>query len=127
MLTNQKRLETATKVNKRFVSITKPVDASDAVRKSDLLNLYVNIPIKKENAFKYLMDNNEGIADQNITIHGINNYNNSIHFYNKKSYSVTVTRTPGSNNCDSIISFNTLSLDDNDYSLIIEWFHPAKI
>ena len=27
---------------------------------------------------------------------------------------------------DSIISFNTLSLDDNGYSLIIEWFHPEK-
>ena len=112
--------------NHKIRNLQKPVDASDAVRKSDLLNLYVNIPIKKENAFKYLMDNNEGIEEQNITIHGINNYNNSIHFYNKKAYYVAVTKTPGSNNYDSIISFNTLSLDDNDYCLIIEWFHPEK-
>ena len=112
--------------NHKIRNLQKPVDAKNAVRKLDLLNLYVNIPIKKENTFKYLMDNNEGIAEQNITIHGINNYNNSIHFYNKKAYSVTVTRTPGSNNYDSIISFNTLSLDDNGYSLIIEWFHPEK-
>ena len=35
-------------------------------------------------------------------------------------------KTSGSNNYDSIISFNTLSLDDDDYSLIIEWYHPER-
>ena len=84
------------------------------------------MPVKKENAFKYLMDNNESIAEQNIRIIGLTNFKNSPQLYKKTSYSVRKIKTSGSNNYYSIISFNSLTIDNDDYSLIIEWYHPER-
>ena len=101
--------------NHRIRNLQKPINLNGGVRKSDLINIYVDMPVKKENAFKYLMDNNESIAEQNIRIIGLTNFQNLPQLYKKTAYAVRKIKTCGLNNYDSIISFNTLTLDNDDY------------
>ena len=69
--------------NHRIRNLQKPINLNDGVRKSDLFNIYVDMPVQKQNAFNYLMDNNESIAEQNIRIIGLTSFQNSPQLYKK--------------------------------------------
>ena len=56
-----------------------------------------------------------------INIIGLENYQSSIHQYNKQAIKLTLTYT--NNNYDSQISFNTSSLNNENYTAVFEFYH----
>ena len=69
------------------------------------------IPSHHENAFKYLLDQDESSSERNIIVNGIVDFNGSPH-------------TSGTQNYDSQIGINIFSLPVGKYSIIMEYFWP---
>ena len=76
-----------------------------------------------ENAFKYLLDQDESSSERNIIVNGIADFNGSPH-KNKKAYSIDLVYTPGTQNYDSKIGINLYPLPIGKYTVIMEYYFP---
>ena len=71
----------------------------EALLKSHLVSSHI------ENAFKYLLDQDESSSEKNIIVNGIQDFNGSPH-KNKKAYDIDLIYTSGTQNYDSKIGIN---------------------
>ena len=92
----------------------------EALLKSHLVSSHI------ENAFKYLLDQDESSSEKNIIVNGIQDFNGSPH-KNKKAYSIDLVHTPGTQNYDSKIGINLYSLPIGKYTIIMEYYFPEDI
>ena len=92
----------------------------EALLKSHLVSSHI------ENAFKYLLDQDESSSEKNIIVNGIQDFNGSPH-KNKKAYSIDLVYTPGTQNYDSKIGINLYSLPIGKYTIIMEYYFPEDI
>ena len=98
--------------NFQIKNLDPPTEDQDAVNKKYLQNELLNshlIPSHKENAFKYLLDQDESSSERNIIVNGIVDFNGSPH-KNKKAYNIDLVYTQGTQNYDSQIGINIFSL-----------------
>ena len=76
-----------------------------------------------ENAFKYLLDQDESSSERDIIVNGIADFNGSPH-KNKKAYSIDLVYTPGKQNYNSKIGINLYPLPIGKYTVIMEYYFP---
>ena len=79
-----------------------------------------------ENAFKYLLDQDESSSERNIIVNGIQDYNGSPH-KNKKAYDIDLIYTSGTQNYDSKIGINLYPLPVGKFTIIMEYHFPEDI
>ena len=112
--------------NFQIKNLASPTAAQDALNKkyfdeellkSHLTSSYV------ENAFKYLLDQDESSSEQNIIVNGIVDFDNSPH-KNKKAYDIDLVYTPGTQNYNSLIAINLYPLPIGKYTIIVEYYFP---
>ena len=112
--------------NFQIKNLALPTDAKDAINKKyfdeELLNSHLTSSYI-ENAFKYLLDQDESSSEQNIIVNGIVEFANSPH-KNKKAYSIDLVYTPGTQNYNSLIAINLYPLPIGKYTIIIEYYFP---
>ena len=112
--------------NFQIKQLKTPTEDKDAINKKyfedELLKSHL-IPSHRENAFKYLLDQDESSSERNIIVNGIVDFNGSPH-KNKKAYSIVLVYTSGTQNYDSQIGINIFSLPVGKYSIIMEYFWP---
>ena len=112
--------------NFQIKQLKTPTEDKDAINKKyfedELLKSHL-IPSHRENAFKYLLDQDESSSERNIIVNGIVDFNLSPH-KNKKAYSIDLVYTSGTQNYDSQIGINIFSLPVGKYSIIMEYFWP---
>ena len=112
--------------NFQIKQLKTPTEDKDAINKKyfedELLKSHL-IPSHRENAFKYLLDQDESSSERNIIVNGIVDFNGSPH-KNKKAYSIDLVYTSGTQNYDSQIGINNFSLPVGKYSIIMEYFWP---
>ena len=112
--------------NFQIKQLKTPTDAQDAVNKKyfdeELLNSHL-LPSHIENSFKYLLDQDESSSERNITVNGIQDFNNSPH-KNKKAYGIDLVYTAGTQNYDSKIGINLYPLPIGKYTIIMEYYFP---
>ena len=112
--------------NFQIKNLASPTAAQDALNKkyfdeellkSHLTSSYI------ENAFKYLLDQDESSSERNIIVNGIVEFANSPH-KNKKAYSIDLVYTPGTQNYNSLIAINLYPLPIGKYTIIVEYYFP---
>ena len=112
--------------NFQIKQLKTPTDAQDAVNKKyfdeQLLNSHL-LPSHIENAFKYLLDQDESSSERNIIVNGIVDFNGSPH-KNKKVYSIDLVYTKGTQNYNSKIGINLYPLPIGKYTIIMEYYFP---
>ena len=106
-----------------------PPDVQDAINKKyfdeELLKSHL-LPSHIENAFKYLLDQDESSPERNIIVNGIQDYNGSPH-KNKKAYDIDLIYTSGTQNYDSKIGINLYPLPVGKFTIIMEYYFPEDI
>ena len=106
-----------------------PTDVHDAINKKyfdeELLKSHL-LPSHIENAFKYLLDQDESSSERNIIVNGIQDYNGSPH-KNKKAYDIDLIYTSGTQNYDSKIGINLYPLPVGKFTIIMEYYFPEDI
>ena len=114
--------------NFKIKNLAPPTAAQDAVNKKyfdeELLKSHL-ISSHIENAFKYLVEQDESSSERNI-VNGIVDFHNSPH-KNKKAYDIDLVYTAGTQNYDSKIGINLYSLPIGKYSVVMEYFFPEDI
>ena len=112
--------------NFQIKNLASPTAAQDALNKKyfdeELLNSHLTSSYI-ENAFKYLLDQDESSSEQNIIVNGIVEFANSSH-KNKKAYSIDLVYTPGTQNYNSLIAINLYPLPIGKYTIIVEYYFP---
>ena len=112
--------------NFQIKQLKTPTDVQDAINKKyfdeELLKSHL-VSSHIENAFKYLLDQDESSSERNIIVNGIADFNGSPH-KNKKAYSIDLVYTPGTQNYDSKIGINLYSLPIGKYTVIMEYYFP---
>ena len=112
--------------NFQIKQLKTPTDVQDAINKkyfdeellkSHLTSSYI------ENAFKYLLDQDESSSERNIIVNGIQDFNGSPH-KNKKAYSIDLVYITGTQNYNSIIGINLYPLPIGKYTIIMEYYFP---
>ena len=106
-----------------------PTEDKDAINKKyfedELLKSHL-IPSHRENAFKYLLDQDESSSENNIRVNGVVDFNGSPH-KNKKAYSVDFIKdSDGSNDYRSRIGINIFPLATGSYTIIMEYYWPEN-
>ena len=112
--------------NFQIKNLKPPTEDQDAVNKQYLQNELLNshlIPSHKENAFKYLLDQDESSSERNIIVNGIVDFNESPH-KNKKAYDIDLVYTAGTQNYNSKIGINLYPLPIGKYTIIMEYYFP---
>ena len=92
----------------------------EALLKSHLVSSHI------ENAFKYLLNQDESSSERNIIVNGIQDFNGSPH-KNKKAYDIDSIYTSGTQNYDSKIGINLHPLPVGKYTIIMEYYFPEDI
>ena len=92
----------------------------EALLKSHLVSSHI------ENAFKYLLDQDESSSERNIIVHGIQDFDGSPH-KNKKAYDINLIYTSGTRNYDSKIGINLYPLPVGKFTIIMEYYFPEDI
>ena len=115
--------------NFQIKQLKTPTEDKDAINKKyfddELLKSHL-IPSHHENAFKYLLDQDESSSENNISVDGIVDLNGSPH-KNKKAYSVIFTKdSDGSNDYRSRIGINIFPLALGSYTIIMEYYWPEN-
>ena len=112
--------------NFQIKQLKTPTDVQDAINKKyfdeELLKSHL-VSSHIENAFKYLLDQNESSSERNIIVNGIQDFNGSPH-KNKKAYSIDLVYTSGTQNYNSKIGINLYSLPIGKYTVIMEYYFP---
>ena len=112
--------------NNNIIRLKDPVNDDDAVTKKyfkdQLLESHL-LPSHRENAFKYLLDQDESSSERNIIVNGIVDFNGSPH-KNKKAYDIDLVYTQGTQNYDSQIGINIYPLAVGKYTIIMEYYYP---
>ena len=112
--------------NNNIIRLKDPVNDADAVTKKyfedQLLESHL-LPSHRENAFKYLLDQDESSSERNIIVNGIVDFNGSPH-KNKKAYDIDLVYTQGTQNYDSQIGINIYPLAVGKYTIIMEYYFP---
>ena len=112
--------------NHQIKQLKTPTDVQDAINKKyfdeELLNSHLTSSYI-ENAFKYLLDQDESSSERNIIVNGIVEFANSPH-KNKKAYSIDLVYTPGTQNYNSLIGINLYPLPIGKYTIIMEYYFP---
>ena len=112
--------------NFQIKQLKTPTDVQDAINKKyfdeELLKSHL-VSSHIENAFKYLLDQDESSSERNIIVNGIQDFNGSPH-KNKKAYSIDLVYTPGTQNYNSKIGINLYSLPIGKYTVIMEYYFP---
>ena len=112
-ISNLKMLEFNTDAaNKQYID--------EALLKSHLVSSHI------ENAFKYLLDQDESSSEKNIIVNGIQDFNGSPH-KNKKAYDIDLIYTSGTRNYDSKIGINLYPLPVGKFTIIMEYYFPEDI
>ena len=114
--------------NFKIENLNSPIGDKDAVNKKYLNNELIKthlIPSHRENAFKYLLDQDESSTERNIIVNGIVDFNGSPHKH-KKAYSIDLVYTSGTQNYDSQIGINIFTLPVGKYTIIMEYFWPEE-
>ena len=115
--------------NFQIKQLKTPTEDKDAINKKyfedELLKSHL-IPSHRENAFKYLLDQDESSSENNIRVDGIVDFNGSPH-KNKKAYSAIFTKdSDGSNDYRSRIGINIFPLALGSYTIIMEYYWPEN-
>ena len=109
--------------NNQIKQLKPPTNPQDAINKKyfeeELLKSHL-IPSHIENAFKYLLDQDESSSERNIIVNGIVDFNGSPH-KNKKAYSIDFIYSVGTQNYNSKIGINLYSLPIGKYTVIMEY------
>ena len=79
-----------------------------------------------ENAFKYLLDQDETSSERDIIVNGLVDFDESPH-KNKKAYSIDLVYTSGTQNYNSKIGINLYPLRIGKYTIIMEYYFPEDI
>ena len=112
--------------NFQIKNLASPTAATDALNKKyfdeELLKSHL-VSSHIENAFKYLLDQDESSSERNIIVNGIVDFNGSSH-KNKKAYSIDLVYTTGTQNYSSLIGINLYPLPIGKYTIIIEYYFP---
>ena len=116
--------------NHQIRNLKIPINPYDAINKKyfedELLKSHL-IPSHRENAFKYLLDQDESSSENNIRVNGVVDFNGSPH-KNKKAYSVDFIKdSDGSNDYRSRIGINIFPLAVGSYTIIMEYYWPENI
>ena len=115
--------------NNNIIRLKDPVNDADAVTKTffekKLLESHL-LPSHRENAFKYLLDQDESSSERNIIVNGIVDFNESPH-KNKKAYDIDLIYMQGTQNYDSQIGINIYLLPVGKYTIIMEYYYPENI
>ena len=115
--------------NFQIKNLALPTDEKDALNKqyfdeellkSHLTSSYI------ENAFKYLLDQDESSSERNIIVKGIVDFQGSLH-KNKKAYSIDLVYTAGTQNYRSLIAMNLYPLPIGKYTIILEYYFPEDL
>ena len=112
--------------NFQIKQLKTPTDVQDAINKKyfdeELLKSHL-VSSHIENAFKYLLDQDESSSERNIIVNGIQDFNGSPH-KNKKAYSIDLVYTSGTQNYNSKIGINLYPLPIGKYTVIMEYYFP---
>ena len=112
--------------NFQIKQLKTPTDIQDAINKKyfdeELLKSHL-VSSHIENAFKYLLDQDESSSERNIIVNGIQDFSGSPH-KNKKAYDIDLVYTAGTQNYNSKIGINLYSLPIGKYTVIMEYFFP---
>ena len=112
--------------NNNIIRLKDPVNDADAINKKyfedQLLESHL-LPSHHENAFKYLLDQDESSSERRIRVNGIVDFNGSPH-KNKKAYDIDLLYIPGTQNYDSQIGINIYPLAIGKYTIIMEYYFP---
>ena len=115
--------------NFQIKQLKTPTDVQDAINKKyfdeELLKSHL-VSSHIENAFKYLLDQDESSSERNIIVNGIVDFNESPH-KNKKAYSIDLVYTSGTQNYNSKIGINLYPLPIGKYTVIMEYYFPEDI
>ena len=115
--------------NFQIKQLKTPTDVQDAINKKyfdeELLKSHL-LPSHIENAFKYLLDQDESSSERNIIVNGIQDFNGSPH-KNKKAYDIDLIYTSGTHNYDSKIGINLYPLPVGKFTIIMEYYFPEDI
>ena len=115
--------------NHQIKNLKTPSEDNDAVTKKyfedQLLQSHL-LPSHKDNAFKYLLDQDESSSERNIIVNGIVDFNESPH-KNKKAYDIDLIYTQGTQNYDSQIGINIYPLPIGKFTIIMEYYYPENI
>ena len=115
--------------NFQIKQLKNPTDVQDAINKKyfdeELLKSHL-VSSHIENAFKYLLDQDESSSERNIIVNGIADFNGSPH-KNKKAYYIDLVYTTGTQNYNSKIGINLYPLPIGKYTVIMEYYFPEDI
>ena len=115
--------------NHNIINLADPTQTTEATNKryvdNQLLNSHL-LPSHRENAFKYLLDQDESSSEQKIIVNGIVDFPESPH-KNKKAYSVDMVYLyPGHHEYVSKIGINIYPLPLGKYTIIMEYYFPEN-
>ena len=115
--------------NFQIKNLASPTAAQDALNKKyfdeELLKSHL-VSSHIENAFKYLLDQDESSSERNIIVNGIVDFDNSPH-KNKKAYDIDLVYTAGTQNYNSLIAINLYPLPIGKYTIIVEYYFPEDL
>ena len=110
----------------KITNLRLPTNDEDAVNKfyiDDTLAKSHLVASSKKNEFVYLDNPDDTSSEYNIVVNSYTNFNSSPH-RNKKAYSITLQKDPGTNNYRSRIGFNLFPLPLGTYTMIFEFYPP---
>ena len=109
----------------KILNLPDPTEGNEAAIKSYVDKSHVHPSGSLENYLSYLMkDPDDSSSESNIVVKGINtDFMRNPHKYHMDSYEFTQGKDK-QNNYSSVISFNLCELEDEKYSIILEYFAP---
>ena len=115
--------------NFQIKQLKTPTDVQDAINKKyfdeELLKSHL-VSSHIENAFKYLLDQDESSSERNIIVNGIVDFDNSPH-KNKKAYDIDLVYTVGTQTYNSLIAMNLYPLPIGKYTIVVEYYFPEDL
>ena len=115
--------------NFQIKQLKTPTDVQDAINKKyfdeELLKSHL-VSSHIENAFKYLLDQDESSSERNIIVNGIVDFDNSPH-KNKKAYDIDLVYTAGTQTYNSLIAMNLYPLPIGKYTIVVEYYFPEDL
>ena len=114
--------------NNRIIGLPFPTAISDAATKEYVDRAFISPSGSMKNVFQYIMnDVNETSSEFGITVLGILDFPQSPHLLNKKAIKFQMGLQPNdSTRYYSRLGLNMFSLPKEEYTLVVEFFHPTN-